>query len=215
MAGGGLAAPRGTDGAVGSEGNGAGRMMSLSPTEPKYIIPCLLGPAIATYQRELVDLVAERFGLTFTQRQAIPAHFTLKYHFTTSHIDEVETLLEDFARGYPAAPVTVGGFGHFFEDVVFVEVELSPAARAILDALIRGLRTLAWMPWDRYDAERLHPHMTIAERTRARFREVWDLCQERERRFTGAFDNIAILKKRGEKDGMDLWDVHRSFRLGG
>ena len=127
--------------------------MSLSPTEPKYIMPCLLGPAIATYQRELVDLVAERSGLTFTQQQAIPAHFTLKYHFTTSHIDQVETLLEDFTRRHPAAPLTVGGFGHFFEDVVFVEVVLSPAAQSILDALIRGLRTLAWMPWDRYDAD--------------------------------------------------------------
>src|SRR5262249_19236951 len=113
MAGGGpVAAPgAGRGGGGGGRGGGGGGAPSRRPpTEPKYIIPCLLGPAIATYQRELVDLVAERFGLTFTQRQAIPAHFTLRYHFTTSHIDEVETLLEDFARGYPAAPVTVGGF---------------------------------------------------------------------------------------------------------
>ena len=175
----------------------------------------MLGPAIATYHRELVDLVAERFGLTFTQRQAIPAHFTLKYHFTTLHIEQVETLLEDFACRHPAAPVTVGGFGHFFEDVVFVEVALSSAAQSILDALIRALRTLAWMPWDRYDAEQLHPHMTIAEGTRPRFRDIWNFCLPRGRRLSGVFDNITILKKRGEADGMDLWEVHRSFRLRG
>jgi len=190
-------------------------MTSLSPAEPKYIIPCLLGPAIATYQRELVDLVAERFGLTFTQRQAIPAHFTLKYHFATSNIGQVETLLEDLACRHPPAPLRVGGFGHFLEDVVFVDVMLSPAAQSILDALIHGLRTLPWMTWDRYDAEQLHPHMTIAEGTRVRFREVWDFCRSCERSFTGAFDNITILKKRGEADGMDLWTVHRTFRLRG
>ena len=87
--------------------------------------------------------------------------------------------------------------------------------RAILDALIRALRTLVWMPWDRYDAEQLHPHMTIAEGTRPRFRDIWEFCQPRGRRLSGCFDNITILKKRGEKDGMDLWDIHRSFRLGG
>jgi 2'-5' RNA ligase len=175
----------------------------------------LLGPAIATYHRELVDLVAERFGLTFTQRQAIPAHFTVKYHFVTSRLVELEVLLEDFARRYPPAPLTVGGFGHFFEDVVFVEVALSPAAQSALDALIRALRALPWMTWQRHDAEQLHPHMTVAEGTRDRFREVWDFCRGRERRFPGAFDNITILRKRGEADGMDLWEVHRSFRLEG
>jgi len=159
--------------------------------------------------------VAERFGLTFTQRQAIPAHFTLKYHFVTSRIVELEALLEDFARRYSPAPLTVGGFGHFLEDVVFVEVALSPAAQSTLDALIRALRALPWMTWERHDAEQLHPHMTVAEGTRDRFREIWDFCRGRERRFPGVFDNITILRKQGEADGMDLWEVHRSFRLDG
>jgi 2'-5' RNA ligase len=159
--------------------------------------------------------VADRFGLTFTQRQAIPAHVTLKYHFVTSRIVELEALREDFARRYPPAPLTVGGFGHFLEDVVFVEVALSLAARSTLEALFRGLGALPWMTWERHDAEQLHPHMTIAEGTRARFREVWDFCRGRERRFPGAFDNITILRKRGEADGMDLWEVHRSFKLEG
>jgi hypothetical protein len=67
--------------------------------EQTYIIPCFFKPPIPAYHRELVDLIAERFGLTFTQRQAIPAHFTLKYHFTTRDIAQVEELVEDFVRG--------------------------------------------------------------------------------------------------------------------
>ena len=79
--------------------------------EPRYIIPCLLASPIQDYQGELVDLIAERFGLTFTQRQAIPAHFTLKYHFATRDIGEVERLIGDFAREREPSPVEVGGFG--------------------------------------------------------------------------------------------------------
>ena len=183
--------------------------------EPRYIIPCLLASPIQDYQGELVDLIAERFGLTFTQRQAIPAHFTLKYHFATRDIGEVERLIGDVAREREASPVEVGGFGHFLEDVVFVEVRLSEAARRTLDALVATLRTIPWMSWDRHDAESLHPNMTIAEQCRRRFRELWEFLPPYERRFTGAFDNITILRKVGEEDGMDRWAVHQRFELGG
>ena len=123
----------------------------------RYIMPCLLPSSIGDYQRELVDVIAERFGLTFTQRQAIPAHFTLKYHFTTPEIGQIELLLEDFVKRHCRTPITVGGFGHFFEDVVFVEVELSAAAQRAFDALVSALRALPWMSWDEFDGEKLHP----------------------------------------------------------
>jgi 2'-5' RNA ligase len=188
-------------------------------------MPCLLPPPIKAYHRELVDLIADRSGLTFTQRQAIPAHFTLKYHFTTPEIEQpgtgqpgigqLEALLDDFVRRHRRTPVTVGGFGHFLEDVVFVEVGLSAAAQRVFEALVSALRTLPWMSWDRFDAESLHPHMTIAERCRPSFPEVWDFLKPRERRFTAWFDNITILRKVGERNGMDLWAVHRSFSLEG
>ena len=181
---------------------------------PRYIIPCFLGSPVQEYQRELVDLIAGRFGLTVTQRQAIPAHFTLKYHFATRDIGEVERLIGDFARGRAPSPVEVGGFGHFLEDVVFVEVRLSESARRTVDDLVATLRSLSWMSWDRHDAESLHPHMTIAEQCRLRFRELWEFLPPHERRFTGAFDNITILRKAGETDGMDRWVVHRTFKLG-
>ena len=184
----------------------------------RYSMPCLLPAPIQAYQRELVDLIAERFGLGFTQRQAIPAHFTLKYHFTTPEIGQpaigqLEALLEDFVRRHRRTPITVGGFGHFLEDVVFVDVALSAAARRAFQALVSTLRALPWMSWDQFDGENLRPHMTIAERCRPRFAEVWEFLEPRERRFTAWFDNITILEKVGETDGMDLWAVHRSFGL--
>jgi 2'-5' RNA ligase len=180
----------------------------------RYIMPCLLPPSIEDYQREMVRVIAERFDLTFTQRQAIPAHFTLKYHFEIPEIGQVEALLEDFVGSQGRSPITVGGFGHFDEDVIFVEVELSPAAQRVHEALMSTLRTLPWMTWDQFDAESLHPHVTLAERCRPRFTEVWEFLRLRERRFEAYFDNVTILKKVGEADSMDLWAVHRRFDLG-
>jgi 2'-5' RNA ligase len=162
----------------------------------------------------MVRVIADRFDLTFTQRHAIPAHFTLKYHFATPEIEQVEALLDDFVRSQRRTPISVGGFGHFLEDVVFVEVALSPSARRTHEALVSSLRTLPWIAWDEFDAENLHPHMTIAERCRPRFTDVWGFLQPRERRFTAYFDNITILKTVGEADGVDLWAVHRRFDLG-
>jgi 2'-5' RNA ligase len=179
----------------------------------KYIMPCLLKPPVVEYHRTLVDDIADRFGLTFTRQQAIPAHFTLKYHFGSADIQAVEDLLEQFARTQSRTPITVGGFGHFDEDVVFVEVSLSQAALRSLEALTAALRTVPRMPWSPFDAERLHPHMTIAERCRPRFAELWSYLEPFERRFTTWLDNVTVLRKTGERDGMDFWTVHRTFEL--
>jgi 2'-5' RNA ligase len=188
-----------------------------APDEPAtYIIPCLFrSPQIAEYHRELVDSIADRFGFTFTRCQRIPAHFTLKYHFITEEIARVETLLEQYVSRHLPAPVEVGGFGHFDEDVVFVEVRLSDDAKRVLSGLTAALRTLPWMPWSTHDAEHLHPHMTVVEFCRPRFTEVWEWVKTRERHFPAELDNVTILRKAGEEGGIDLWAVHRSFTLVG
>ena len=143
----------------------------------RYILPCFLGEPIRRYHQGLVDEIAARFDLPFTRRQAIPAHFTLKYHFETDDVRPVEAVLAGFARAQAAAPVTVAGFGHFDEDVVYVTVTPSPAARAVLAALVAALRALPWMAWSPHDGDNLRPHMTVAEFCRPRFAEVWRFVQ--------------------------------------
>jgi 2'-5' RNA ligase len=83
-----------------------------------------------------------------------------------------------------------------------------------LGELIAALRALPWMSWERHDAENLHPHMTVAEKCGARFGEVWEFVKTRERRFSTALDNITIFAEEGERDGVPLCSVHRSFGLG-
>ncbi len=181
----------------------------------RYILPCFLGEPIRRYHQGLVDEIAARFDLPFTRRQAIPAHFTLKYHFETDDVRPVEAVLAGFARAHAAAPVTVGGFGHFDEDVVYVTVTPSPAARAVLAALVATLRALPWMPWSPHDGDNLRPHMTVAEFCRPRFAEVWRFVQSATPRFDGALDNLTLLRQVGEEDGVARWAVHRAFPLAG
>ena len=182
----------------------------------RYILPCLLPSFVGEYHRALVDELATRFDLRITQRQAIPAHFTLKYHFETDDITPVETLLADFAGRHPTVPVTVGDFDHFDENVVFATVTLSPAAQTLLEALFTELRRLAWMPWGPHDGPHLRPHMTLAEDCRARFAEVWRHLAGRARHFPAAPDNLTLLRQTGaDEDGLARWTLHRTFTLAG
>ncbi len=129
----------------------------------------MFGPVIRDYHRALVEEIARRVGLTWTQRQAIPAHFTLKYWFSAPPDGEIERVLDAFAATHARTAVRVGGLGHFDRDVLFVEVTLSEPARRTLGELLAMLRALPWMSWDPRDGDNLHPHMTIAERCGDRF----------------------------------------------
>ena len=180
----------------------------------RYILPCFFGGAVREYHRELVEEIAARFDLPFTLRQDIPAHFTIKYQFETADIAPLEALLETFACANRPGPIDVGGFGHFDEEVVWVNVALSGPARSTLAALHAALRGLAWLPWGPHDGEHLRPHMTVAEYCRSRFADLWAYLPARARHFDAAFDNVTLLRQVGEEDGITRWAVHRIFTLG-
>jgi 2'-5' RNA ligase len=179
----------------------------------RYILPCLLPEPIRAYHAALVDEIATRFDLPYTRRQALPAHFTLKYQWEIDDIAPVEALLDGFSRDHTAAPVAVGGFDHFAEDVIFVTVTPAPAAHALLQALFAALRTLPWMPWGPHDGAALRPHMTVAELCRPRFAEIWRHLDGRARHFDALLDNLTLLRQVGEEDGITRWAVHRRFAL--
>ena len=180
----------------------------------RYILPCFFAGPVREYHQALVDEIATRFDVPFTRRQAIPAHFTLKYHFDTADIAPVEELLEAFARANRPTSLEVGGFRHLDEDVVWVDVALSAAARATLAALHAALRRLAWLPWGPHDGEHLRPHMTVAEYCRPRFADLWAYLPARERHFDAVFDNVTLLRQVGEEDGITRWGVYRAFPFG-
>ena len=67
------------------------------------------------------------------------------------------------------------------------------------------------MPWDAYDAENLHFHMTIAENCGEKFEQAWEIACESQREFETSFDNIVLLEQVGVVDGIDMWKVSDSW----
>lgn len=90
---------------------------------------------------------------------------------------------------------------HFARDVLYLDVRLSPAARAGLDGLLAALRTLPWMSWDARDAEGWRPHVTVAEECGARFDEARAFVAAHARSLDARLDNAAIYRNDGAADG--------------
>lgn len=178
-----------------------------------YILHAPLGEPFRTQHRNLVNDVAARFNLRYTQRQAIEAHFTLKYHFETDSIGELEEMLRSFCAAQESFEVYIGGWNHFGRDVVYVDVLLSKEGRAMVKALTDLLRTLPWMQWSPHDAENLHPHATIAERCGWEFEDVLAYLSPRAVYSTQVVDRLTIVKQVGMDGDVTLWEEHASFPL--
>src|SRR5262245_47016005 len=116
----------------------------------RYTLACLLEGPAAEYQQRLIREIAARFDLRFTQEQAIPPHFTLKYEFDTDEIETVEEIVRRFCAAHTKTAVEVGGFGAFPPDVAFLKVQLSPAAQTLFEEFLSELREIPWMEWSPY-----------------------------------------------------------------
>lgn len=167
------------------------------------------------HQVGLIDAIADRFDLRWTQRQALAPHFTVKYAFETNDLGQIESILDRFCAEHGATAVTIGGIGSFPPDVVFLNVELSTEARQIFHALIGELQTLPWMQWDAYDGERLHFHATIAEKCGSQYPHIMEFLRDERQYFPCAFDNITVLQQTVVQEGIDKWSIHRTYRLHG
>ena len=180
-----------------------------------YTLANQFSEPIRSYQWNMVEAIANRFpSLTLTLRQNIPAHFTLKYHFETDNISEVEFLLTAFAKDYRGAAITVGQFEHFNYQTIFSRIELSESAQFLYDELIGLLRGISWMQWQQFDAPNLLFHMTVAEQCGELGQSILEFARSCEQTFQTTLDNITIYQQTSmAEDGLTFWDVHKRFDL--
>ncbi len=180
-----------------------------------YIIYCLLPKSIQEYHHDLVNKIHENFGLKITKDENLPSHFTLKYWFDTNNIEEVDRLLLDFCNSHKKTKINVSGFGSFPKHTIFINVELCKQAEQTFSELISKMKSLKWMPWDKYDGENIHFHSTIAEKCGDSFDDVWKFVQGKERHFECFLDNINVLELEKGQDGfVKKWKIHKKFLLG-
>jgi 2'-5' RNA ligase len=177
----------------------------------RYIIHCLLSKDVQAFYTKMVNTIHQKFGIDKTKKQNLQAHFTLKYWFETDDIKQIEEIINVFCNSHKKTAIEIGPFNHFNRDVLFLDVRLSNEAKNTLNAFISMLKQVPWMPWDRYDGENLHPHVTVAENCKEVFDELWTFVKQNEQSFNCYFDNITILKMVGIEDGIDKWQVYKSF----
>jgi len=177
----------------------------------KYVIHCLLKGDVEDYQHDLVDQIEKKYGLKITKEENLDTHFTLKYWFETESIAEIERVCHEFCKGHARTPVKVGGFGNFQPNTIFINVEPSKEAKKVFLEFIKELRKVKWMPWDQYDAEKLHFHSTIAEKCGNKFEKIWKSLSGKEKYFDCWFDNITILRLVSGKQEFGKWEIHKTF----
>jgi 2'-5' RNA ligase len=179
----------------------------------RYTLACLLEGPAADYQQRLIREIADRFDLRFTQEQAIPPHFTLKYEFDTDAIDTVEGIVRRFCATHTKAAVEVGGFGEFPPDVAFLKVQLSPAAQTLFEEFLTELREIPWMVWSPYDGVGLQFHATLVERCGPKLPEVRQFLEGQEKWFSCWLDNITFFVQTGAAGDKSRWSIHRRFAI--
>lgn len=173
----------------------------------RYFIGYLLSGDAKRYHENLTEEIADKFGVPPLNRR-IPPHITLKVPFETDRIEDVEEALKEYAQNHSIAPLTLSGFHHFNQKVIFIDV--SPSKQMLNDVreLMSVLQSISWMQFDRHDVQK-KLHATVAyPKNYFQFGKMWKFVGKREAVFDVSFDNVAILKKEDRK-----WLVHKEYPL--
>ena len=180
----------------------------------RYLLVNAFDEPVRAYHRNLVEEVVKKFPtLTWTKEQGLPAHFTLKYSFEAVDISELEDALARLAGSHFAAPVRVGEFGCFEDQVVFAAVDGSQDAKILFTELINELSKISWMQWSEFDGPSLRFHMTIAQKCGKLCQEVLHFLEGKNRRFDVNFNNITIFRQDTAAGGVKPWKLYKRFEL--
>ncbi|WP_333861481.1 2'-5' RNA ligase family protein [Clostridium sp.] len=156
----------------------------------RYVIVCAIGGDALKFHDRLTTDVCHRFN---KKRTKLPAHFTIKAPFETDNIQEITDILNDFSKANCKAPMKIKGYGAFREDVIYMDVKMSPEAKSMHDALIDKLDKITWINFKYNEGKNKVFHCTIlSKRIKDRFKEIWNYVNKYFFDFNEYFDNISL-----------------------
>jgi 2'-5' RNA ligase len=175
------------------------------------IVHLLRGEAKEAHEAITRDLV-EKFD-AFPIHDRIVPHLTLKRWFELNEagMESVYKALDIFTKHHNQSDYKLGGFGHFGEGVIYVDVKPSLEMSAAARDLMAAMHDIEGMTFDEYDDIEGDFHATVAMRALKPFdfEQTWNYLNTTEGMdFDMKFDNIAILKKEEDK-----WVVDRVWEL--
>jgi len=177
----------------------------------RILVHLIRGEAQSAHEAITKDL-AERFD-TFPLHDRIAPHLTLKRWFELSDegMKGLYTVLDDFADLHTQTAYRLKGFGHFGEDVIYVDVVPSKETSSAVRELMAVLHGIEGMTFDEYDNEEddLHATVVMGALGPFDFDEVWNYVTSiKQPDFVMRFDNIALLKRTEER-----WVLERVWEL--
>ncbi len=172
----------------------------------RYVIVCLIKDEALEFHEKLVADICDKFKV---KRQKLPAHFTIKAPFEMDNISDLEKLTEEFCDKRKITNISLDDFGHFREDVVYMNVNPSRAAVLIHDEYIDALKTLPWLTWKKNEGKGRIFHCTLVSKiSYGKFENIWRYASSFSCYFETTFNNISIL--RWEKD---RWITHKEYKF--
>lgn len=171
-----------------------------------YVIVCLINGKVKGFHHQLVEDICHRFDV---KRQRLQSHFTLKAPFDSTDISEIERITENFCLTYKASPISISGYNHFSDKVIFMDIKPSFDAIKVCEEYKKLLRTIPELQWKKNELEKHIFHCTIVSKlNKTTFRDIWTYVNQFPCNFNCSFDNITIMRL--EKEG---WVVEKSYPL--
>jgi 2'-5' RNA ligase len=172
----------------------------------RYVLVFVLNDKAGTFNNEMRRDVFEKFG---AKSSKLPAHITIKAPFETEHIEEMERVLEVFAKQEKAAPIHIKGYNYFDNRVIYMDVFASKEAKDMHDRLIEQLQTLPWLQFQDHDGKDKIFHLTItSKKIQKIFSELWEYVQQFPCDFQSSFSNVSLYKWE-----QHTWVLHKEYKL--
>lgn len=172
----------------------------------RYVIVCLLNDEVKQFHASLVEDVCGKFNV---MPQKLSAHFTIKAPFESEDISDIIKITSNFYEKHNSEEVELEGFGHFRNDVIFMDVIPSANAIRTNELFINDLKKCKNLTWKRNEFKEKKYHCTIvSRRISSQFYEIWEYVNKRKYYYKTSFNNITIMIW---KD--NTWKVYKQFYL--
>lgn len=161
----------------------------------------------ATFNDELRNDVKNTFHAKLS---TLPPHFTIKEGFKyDGDVSDLVSIIEAFCKDEKAKPYQIDGYGHFRNDVIFMNVLMSKEAKEMHDRLIDKMDQLPYINFSENDGKDKDFHVTIASKQIRRFYDrLYEFVNKKPCHFDCMFNNVTIFKWGNRK-----WDIYRKFSI--
>ncbi len=179
----------------------------------RIMLECVFKGEFEKFHKEILNEITEKFNLIFVKETNLPTHVTLKYSFEVQNIKDIENTLDKFVSTHKKAELYANKFSNFNKDTIFIEVNPSVKAKLIISDLIKTLKEIPWISWNKYDGEDIYLHTTIAEEAKEKYKEIEEYIKNIKFNFELWLDNISILEEIPSNSEIRKWKISKTYYL--